>query len=492
MSMRFYDRVFNLVALVAVAMLTVPLFLIFLGGTIPYSGPILSLFAVLSTGIGYGLQWGFASLTGKTSSRDGYDDPTRGVLGKFSIAYAAVPLFISLLLAVGVFFLYNMILMRMYEGAVFLENGGFVHYTVLYPICAAILFFVAALSGCVIWFYPVERLTGIYLVMGACTLFLIESIFLSVTARATAINSAHFIGINLGIPFIVFFLCVLVIYNQSNLQKKYRGSVVSVITGAERRYNLFLVLLLAVLFAVIFGIAYVMVVGFSYLMRLLLFVVLYHLFHNEAGGGTLGRNYEYFDSDEATGAVKSMSPENQYIIGVFFLLLFSIAVLLLAWRTGVLKKIWLKIRDFIETVLIGIGIFRISFDPNEKDVIYNYKDEKKKIQKAQIGDYRSLAESTDSYGLFISRLGKLKTYDEQLCFAYAVLRRMYKKMNVELKDSDTPREVEGKVRRALTESEIRKITEDFESIRYAEREPDDAEASSILSNICTAVKRYMY
>ena len=65
-------------------------------------------------------------------------------------------------------------------------------------------------------------------------------------------------------------------------------------------------------------------VGFSYLFRLLLFVILYHLFHNEAGGGSLGRNYEYFDSDEATGAVRRMSPENQYLIGVFFLLLFFI------------------------------------------------------------------------------------------------------------------------------------------------------------------------
>ena len=44
----------------------------------------------------------------------------------------------------------------------------------------------------------------------------------------------------------------------------------------------------------------------------------------------------------------------------------------------------------------------------------------------------------------------------------------------------------------VTEEELAKITSDFESVRYAEREPDDTEAAAILSNICGAVKRYMY
>lgn len=494
MNARFYDRLFNAVALAAVAMLTVPLFLIFLGGTIPYSGPILSAFAILSACTGYGLQWAFAHLTGKTASRDGYDDPSRGVLGRFRFTYAFVPLLICLLLAVGVFFLYNAVVMRMYVDAVFLENGLFVHYTILYPVCAAALFFAAALAGCVVWFYPVERLTSLYLLMGACVLFFLESVFLSVTARATQMNAGGFVSVNLGIPFAVFFLCVLVIYNQSNLQKKYRGSVVSVITASERRYNLFLVLLVTLAFGAVLGVVYVMLKGLTVLLRMLLFVILYHLFHGEEGGGPLGKNYEYYDSDDASNYLRRdvMSPENQYLVAVLFLIIFAAALLFLAWRTGVLKKIWQKLRDFIETVLIGIGIFRVSFDPNETEGIYNYKDEKKQIQKARIRDYHEMAEDTDSYRVFMTRLGKLKTYDEQLCYAYAVLIRMYKKLNISLRHSDTPREMEKKVRNALSDEEISRITADFEAVRYAEREPDDAEAAAILDTICNAVKRYMY
>ena len=44
--------------------------------------------------------------------------------------------------------------------------------------------------------------------------------------------------------------------------------------------------------------------------------------------------------------------------------------------------------------------------------------------------------------------------NEQLCYAYVMLIRMYKKMNIPLKLSDTPREMEKKVSRALTENEI--------------------------------------
>ena len=494
MNTRFYDRLFNAVALAAVAMLTVPLFLIFLGGTIPYSGPILSAFAVLSTAAGYGLQWGFAHLTGKTASKDGYDDPTRGVLGRFRLAYAIVPLLVCLLLSVGVFFLYNAVIMRMYVKAVFLENGLFVHYTILYPICAAVLFFVAALAGCIVWFYPVERLTSLYLLMGACVVFFLESVFLSVTARATQIDSAGFVSVNLGVPFAIFFLCVLVIYNQSNLQKKYRGSVVSVITSSERRFNLLLVLLVTAAFAVALGIVYVMFMGIAILLRMLLFVVLYHLFHGSEGGGPLGKNYEYYDSDDASNYLRRdvMSPENQYLLAVFFLIVFAAALLLLVWKTGLLRKIWVKIREFLETVLIGIGIFHSSFDPNETDGIYNYKDEKRQIQKAGIRDYHEMAEDTDSYRAFMTRLGKLRSYDEQLCYAYAVLIRMYKKMNISIKHSDTPRETEKKVKNALSDAEISKITADFEAVRYAERDPGEAEAAEILSTICNAVKRYMY
>ena len=161
-------------------------------------------------------------------------------------------------------------------------------------------------------------------------------------------------------------------------------------------------------------------------------------------------------------------------------------------KTGLVQKFLRWLREFIDTILIGSSIIKSSFDPNAEDGTYNYRDERRKLQNAGIRDYEAMAATTDSYRLFLQRLGRLRTYDEQLCYAYAVLLRMYKKMNIPLKISDTPRENKTKVAHALAVSEIEQITADFESVRYAGHTPDDGEAARILGDICAVIKRYLF
>ena len=117
---------------------------------------------------------------------------------------------------------------------------------------------------------------------------------------------------------------------------------------------------------------------------------------------------------------------------------------------------------------------------------------KKRIQNAAIRDYDAMADATEDYKTFIRELGRLRDYDSQLCYAYSVLLKMYKKMNIALKQSDTPRQVEKKVERAVEKADIERITADFEKVRYAEAHVSDSEAAEILGNICAEVKRYMY
>ena len=52
---------------------------------------------------------------------------------------------------------------------------------------------------------------------------------------------------------------------------------------------------------------------------------------------------------------------------------------------------------------------------------------------AAIKDYIEMAADTDSYRTFLQRLGKMKNYEQQLCYAYAVLLVMYKRININLK-----------------------------------------------------------
>ena len=493
MTSQSWDRAFNFMTAVGAAMLMIPLCLIFLGGTFPHSLIVVPFAAVFATVFGYAVQWLFAALTGKQSSRDGFDSLRDGVLGRFRVAYAAVPLLIDAAASVGVFFLFDGWLYRLAEAGTFLPDDRLVHYTVLYGLTAAGLFFAAAAVGCVIWFYPIERLASIYTLIGGCALFCIECVFLAVTARAFLKSTASYTALTLGIPFAVFFVCVLVIYNQSNLQRKFRGSVVSEISGSERRYSLLLVGAMILCFAVGVGLAYVVVAGIVILLRMLLYIILFRLFHDAENTNSY-KAYDYVDSEEAGQMFRRnvMSPENQYIVAVFILVLFFAAMLVLALKTGILKKFIAWLREFIDTVIIGSGIIRSSFDPNADEGTYNYRDERRKIQNAGIRNYEAMASSTDTYRLFLQRLGRLRDYDEQLCYAYAVLLKTYKKMNIPLRISDTPRENRVKIEHALAVSEIERITADFESVRYAGRTPDEREAAQILSNICEAVKRYLF
>lgn len=493
MTSKSYERVFNIVSAAGVAMLMIPLFLILLGNVFPYSLVILPFAAAFATMFGYGVQWLFGAITGKRASEDGFDDFRSGVLGRFRVAYAAIPLTINLAVSAGVFFLFDRWLYGMSESGVTFSDGRFIHYTVLYAIFAAGLFFLASTAGCVIWFYPIERLSNIYTLIGGCVLFFIESFFLWLTARSFGIDTSAFTTLSLGLPFAIFFVCILIIYNQSNLQRRCRGSVVSVITGEERRYNLFLVLLLLCAFAVATGIAFVIVAGIAILLRMLLYIILFRAFHNVDNTATY-EAYEYVDSEEAGRMFRRnvMSPENQYIVAVFVLIVAAVILIVIGIKTGLVQKFLQWLREFIDTILIGSSIIKSSFDPNAEEGTYNYRDERRKLQNAGIRDYDAMAATTDNYRLFLQRLGRLRTYDEQLCYAYAVLLRMYKKLNIPLKISDTPRENEAKVTHALSVAEIQKITADFESVRYAGHTPDDSEAAAILGDICAVIKRYLF
>jgi len=53
---QFFNRIFNLVSLLAVAMMMVPLALMLLNGTFPHSSQILTAIAVVSTVFGYIMQ----------------------------------------------------------------------------------------------------------------------------------------------------------------------------------------------------------------------------------------------------------------------------------------------------------------------------------------------------------------------------------------------------------------------------------------------------
>ncbi len=484
----FFHRIFNLVSLLAVAMMMVPFSLMLLNGTFPHSAVLLTTIAVLSTVFGYAVQNIVCKAAHKTASSDGFGSLQEGILEGFSLKYANVPITISVLLSVAVFFIHNAVMQA-------LVNAGIVSYTTsIYAILMAVIFLTSSISGCVIWFYPLERLANIYILLASAAVFFIE-FALSLLTSQPGSNTVTV----LGIAFAVYLICMMIIFNQNSLQQKYRGSVVSVMTPSARMYNLFLVFLLFLCLLGVFAVTYVMLSGLYLLGRIVLIYVMYKFFYGVTNPESEYDEYAYLEGDEAADLFMKnamMDQGDRVLLSYFFAGGLTLAAIIVGLRTGVLQKAFRAVKawviDFFTTIFIGADIFKTSFDPNAVGGMYNYKDEKKKLQSADIGDFTELADSTDTYKLFLQRLGKLKTYDEQLCYAYVMLIRMYKKMNIPLKLSDTPREMEKKVSRALTENEIQQITKDFESIHYAEVQKNDAEAAAILNNLCTTIKRYLY
>ncbi len=490
--MKIMNHILDRIPLVGVIMLMIPLWPVLLGGRFPYSFTVLPLLAIATTAMGYFIQSFLASLGGKRRSFDGFGTVYQGILSRFRFRYAVLPICIFSPLSVVAAYFFNLYMTSL------IENGVIKYHDPILVLFFIILFMTSAVSGCVIWFYPTERLSNFYVLITGGAFYLIESVMLFLSgSQLTSLNTAFLIAV----PFSVYILCVFLIYNQSNLQKQYRGSVVSVITLSARFYNLILVLLLIVIMGVFAVFAFFLIGGIFIILRRIFYLILYTGFRNLSAGSYDEYDYVSSSYDSQLEDIRRqldrnvISADDQYVIAVFLVIAASVILVSIGMKNGYIKNLLIRIKNWITeaimTVLIGIDIIK-SVDVYDRTDNLNYKDEKKTIDQSNIRDYYKFAAETESYRDFLVKLDRMKSYDEQLCYSYSVLLRMYRKMNINLKSSDTPRQIKQKVRRAVTSDEIDKITADFERIRYSGEEIGETESSAVLKNICDAVKKYMF
>lgn len=484
---KLIERSLNFVALTAVAMLLVPLSILLLGTAFPYAYTILPAITLVSVYFGYFIQTINAKLMRKTASGDGFADKKNGVIEGFKPYYAALSF---LILGIIAFFL---TLLFDCEMNILVEEKIISYHSAVYSLMFALLLVLSSFTGTVMWFYPSTRFFSAYILLGGAAVFFIETVmFFIVKEQYEESFSASFVGV----PFAVFIICVLIVYNQSNLSKKYRGSVVSVITPSARMYNLFVVFVLLIIFAAACGVFYIIYSGLYLIAKFLFLVILYKVFGY--GKPSDSDMYEYYSEYEAGAEIAEKlgktNAEAATVISLFLFVCVIIIVIIIGIKTGSIIRLYRRIKSWLKELIaeyiIGREIFKSAYGIEEDENI-NYKDEKKSIQRARIRDYEELADTTKSYKSFLARLGKLPDFDSQLCYAYSVLLKMYQK-SITLKNSDTPREVEKKVVRRTNGERIRKITEDFEKIRYAEIEMESSEAAAALGNICEEIKKYLY
>ncbi len=484
---KFMDKLLSFVSLIGAAMFAVPLSILLLGSLFPYSTIIMPVFAILFTVMGYGLMSLYAKIIKKRASEDGFGLVSEGIFNGFRLKYCAPVALLLLILTIPATMLFSFIMRTLWLNAVIFNYNSFNQLEF------AAVFFTSSLIGTVIWFYPVQKLSNIYVLIGGSCVYYLETFMAFFISKSFSVG---FSVLNLGLPFIVFNISLLLIFNQSNLQKQYKSSIVSEISPYARLYNFYLVLVIILLFIAVCVLVYVTLSGLSVILFSVIYVLLKAALRNSDEGEIM--EYKYVDSDEAMNEFEKDVLRNNGapMLNAFWALAAVTVFVIIGVKTGILKKWFIAVKqwlyDAFYTVIVGVSLFKSAGGEDEMDTEYNYKDEKKRLQKAAIRDYDKMADETDTYKQFMTRLGRLKNYDEQLSYAYKVLLKTYKKMNVSLKQSDTPREVEGKVVRVMTTDTINKITSDFERIKYAEAVPNGTEAAAVLENICGEIKRYLY
>lgn len=211
---KLFDRIFSLVSLIAVAMITVPVALMLLGGTFPHSGTILPAYTIICTFLGYSIQHVIARAANKKASADGFGSINEGILDGFSMKYAGIPLTIFLILSVVAVFVYDGIMEEM------CQSGIIEYHNMVYSVCLGAVTMLSCTAGCVIWFYPIERLANVYILLASCAMFVIEFALMLVTSRE--VNSISSLGVMFGV-FLVWRISCLYAYCVQS--KKYSAEI---------------------------------------------------------------------------------------------------------------------------------------------------------------------------------------------------------------------------------------------------------------------------
>ncbi len=478
------------ISVLGVTMLVIPVNLLLLAGTFPGSQWLVPLLTICFVFSGNCMQRIYAGWLGKRATGDAltYDVNT---FKQYHYTHAIIPILIAISISVllGVLahrympeYLYEVYLEQLYQGnpyAQYVEES-------LVPYIGAVLCFVSHLAGIIIWFYPPVRLNSIYTLLWALGILFIEFCLYIFTGGLSAQQSLQSIFVGC---LTVFCICITVLYNQGNLESSYRGSVVSIFKTEDRLYNIFLVLLMFVVLAVVLGIAYLVVNGLYTLITTIIWFLLYRILYANAADNP-SKQYEYLEMAENHGKRLEGSGAGNYV-GLLIGLAVLATLLFIGFKTGWIKRKCIELYQWLQEVFGAILQKRNPAGHPEEVFYQNYVDEKRKTQNALIREYEKMAEHIQSYKEFLQHLSHLPDANAQLCFAYAVLVQMYYKGNVNLKKSDTPREVEHKVLRALSGEEIKPITAAFERIKYEQKELPLEEASAILNSMCEIIHRYM-
>ncbi|NLB15522.1 MAG: hypothetical protein GX827_01760 [Clostridiales bacterium] len=457
-------------------------------------------FAVLFCSVGYLIMHFYAWVT-KLEQKE-TDFSYEGHVKFFDPKSAALPLAFSVLPALPVYSVCQYYLRIRYETGIdryFDANSA-------WPIFLTLLAFSLCALGVFLWFYPYYR------IISARTFFwLLAPLGIGFAA---SFNDTGFLTVCAA--FYLFFAFIVI--NQSELIQSVvladsatRGKLsdrntkglapdrlFGTVTPAMRLYNIALLLLTSAAIAVVLLICVTVVVGFTSLIRLLMFVILSAIFKDADEG--------FYEAEEAAEKAErfafnpmiyNLGSETETKAYFWFFVLLCIGVMvffILAARRGLFKKIGRFFASLYRMILNFITmLFNLRHRTGEKAAQpqnVGYQDIESEIDEDESRRRKPATASEDiSYRGFLRRINSVKDLGERFCRAYAELAAAWRRAGY-AKPGDSPRQIRRGVEEKTTVAGLSEITELYEKTRYGGIIPDENQAAAKTDEISGIMRKY--
>ncbi len=355
-------------------------------------------------------------------------------------------------------------------------------YSLQPHLCAASVFG-SATAGAVIAFYPSNRIMSHKSLL---TTLAISGLLWFVTGA-----SANY-GAALGVCFGLYVVCAVIICNQSYIIRAYSGVTVTKITPTARWYNLRMILLALVLTAFAGIFMYILVNGLFVIGKFIFYLIVYTVVMANKPNQPRTEDTYSAVGDMAMGVNRLEKANSLFtVVGALVFIVGAILIFIFI-RHSLVQEIleWFKdlLRSFV-SLFMGTGDY--ASDHAEREI--NYKDTvvTLKTNKKTSAAQTSLARPRMSARDFRSELSRLKTDEEKLTYSYSMMIGLLSRMNLSLRESDTPHEKSEKIAAGMTLGSIGEITELIEQIKYAEKTADPAASERVLASVCEVVEKQL-
>lgn len=285
-----------------------------------------------------------------------------------------------------------------------------------------------------------------------------------------------------GVCYGGYMLCAALILNQSCIMHSASASTVTKLNDRQRFYDMRMTLLWLFGGAVFGLFAFMFVGGVWYMIKFLIFMILWTIIHADAG--------EHEKINDRVDIDDSVFNSSYAVAMVLEAIIILIGVLLLVvfMRSGAVQAILSAIKSFFESF---IALF-MGREPYQSEREINYLDETETIAY-ETGRTRSAFALSGkrrlTYREFCGELNSLKTDEERLTFSYVIMIGLLHDLNPSLSDTDTPRELAGKIKTSMTFDGIDGITETIELVSYADKFPSPEASRRALGAVCGVVEK---